>query len=42
MKRNDEFGELASALNGMADTVQNQMEQLQSAAGRNCRSIWIL
>ena len=42
VKRNDEFGELASALNGMADTVQNQMEQLQSAAGRNCRSIWIL
>ena len=35
--RRDEFGELASALNGMADTVQSQMGQLQAVADQRQR-----
>ena len=37
MARRDEFGELASALNRMADTVQSQMEQLQAVADQRQR-----
>ena len=35
--RKDEFGELARALNGMADTVQSQLEQLQNVADQRQR-----
>ena len=37
VNRKDEFGELASALNGMADTVQSQMGQLQAVADQRQR-----
>ena len=37
VNRRDEFGELASALNGMADTVQSQMGQLQAVADQRQR-----
>lgn len=37
--RRDEFGELALALNGMADTVQRQMTELQTLADQHQRLI---